>query len=57
MPASIKDGLTIVPVSHVDEVLRLALTAPLEAIDWSEADDLAAQPPTGVAPIGGGVHH
>jgi ATP-dependent Lon protease len=56
IPANIREGLTIVPVSHVDEVLRLALTAPLEAIDWSEADDLAAQPPAGVAPIGG-VHH
>ena len=57
IPANIRQGLTIIPVSHVDEVLRLALTAPLEAIDWSEADDLAAQPPAGVAPIGGGVHH
>jgi len=57
IPANIRAGLTIIPVSHVDEVLRLALTAPLEAIDWSEADDLAAQPPAGVAPIGGGVHH
>jgi ATP-dependent Lon protease len=57
IPANIRDGLTIIPVSHVDEVLRLALTAPLVAIDWSEADDLAAQPPAGVAPIGGGVHH
>ncbi|MDH7972291.1 endopeptidase La [Sphingomonas sp. AR_OL41] len=57
IPANIREGLTIIPVSHVDEVLRLALTAPLEAIDWSEADDLAAQPPVGVAPIGGGVHH
>ncbi len=57
IPANIREGLTIIPVSHVDEVLRLALVAPLEAIDWSEADDLAAQPPVGVAPIGGGVHH
>jgi ATP-dependent Lon protease len=57
IPANIREGLTIIPVSHVDEVLRLALTAPLVAIDWSEADDLAAQPPAGVAPIGGGVHH
>ena len=57
IPANIREGLTIIPVSHVDEVLRLALTAPLEAIDWSEADDLAAQPPAGVAPIGAGVHH
>jgi ATP-dependent Lon protease len=57
IPANIREGLTIIPVAHVDEVLRLALTDPLTAIDWSEADELAALPPAGVAPIGGGVHH
>jgi ATP-dependent Lon protease len=57
VPASIKDGLKIVPVSHVDEVLRLALTGPLEAIDWTDADELAAMPPPGVAPVGGELHH
>ena len=57
VPAAIKDGLKIVPVSHVDEVLRLALTGPLEAIDWTDADELAAMPPVGVAPVGGELHH
>src|SRR5690242_16736601 len=57
IPANVREGLEIIPVSHVDEVLRLALTAPLEAIDWTEADDLAAQPPTGVPGIGGEMHH
>ena len=57
IPQNIKDGLTIVPVSHVDEVLRLALTEPLEAIDWTDADELAALPPAGVAPAGGELHH
>jgi ATP-dependent Lon protease len=33
-----------VPVSHVDQVLERALVAPLESIDWTEADDLASQP-------------
>jgi len=47
IPANIKEGLEIVPVSHVDEVLARALVAPLTPIDWSEADDLAAQPPMG----------
>src|SRR3569623_1603502 len=56
IPANISEGLTIVPVEHVDEVLRLALTQPLEAIDWSEADELAAQPPAPVAPLGE-MHH
>ena len=50
IPQNIKDGLTIVPVSHVDEVLRLALTEPLVAIDWTDTDELAALPPPGVAP-------
>ncbi len=49
IPANIREGLNIVPVSHVDEVLKLALTAPVEAIDWTEADELAAQPPAAVA--------
>ena len=57
IPANILDGLKIIPVAHVDEVLRLALTGPLEAIDWTEADDLAAQPPAGVPAIGGELHH
>jgi ATP-dependent Lon protease len=49
IPANILDGLTIVPVRHVDEVLALALTEKLESIDWSEADELAAVPPQVVA--------
>jgi ATP-dependent Lon protease len=57
IPQNIKDGLTIVPVSHVDEVLRLALTEPLEAIDWTDADELAALPPAGVAAAGAELHH
>ncbi|KQS51018.1 MULTISPECIES: endopeptidase La [unclassified Sphingomonas] len=57
IPANIKAGLKIVPVSHVDEVLRLALTEPLEAIEWTDADELAALPPAPIAPVGGGLHH
>jgi len=45
IPANIREGLTIIPVAHVDEVLKLALTGPLAAIDWTEADEMAAQPP------------
>ncbi|MES2753601.1 MAG: endopeptidase La [Pseudomonadota bacterium] len=52
VPASIKDGLKIIPVAHVDEVLALALTEPLAAIDWTDADELAAQPPAAVAASG-----
>ncbi|MBX9813620.1 MAG: endopeptidase La [Sphingomonas sp.] len=50
IPANIREGLEIVPIRHVDEALRLALTAPLAAIDWTEADELAALPPSGVLP-------
>ena len=57
IPANVREGLEIVPVAHVDEVLRLALTAPIEPIDWTEADELAAQPPVGVPSIGGEMHH
>lgn len=47
IPQNIKDGLKIIPVKHIDEVLALALTDSLQSIDWSEADELAAQPPQG----------
>jgi ATP-dependent Lon protease len=57
IPANILNGLTIVPVKHVDEVLKLALTEPLTAIDWTDADELAALPPAGVTPAGGELHH
>ena len=44
IPANIKEGLEIVPVSHVDEVLARALASAPQAIEWTEADDLASQP-------------
>ncbi|CAD7335840.1 endopeptidase La [Sphingomonadales bacterium 56] len=44
IPANIREGLEIVPVSHVDEVLARALVSVPEAIAWTEEDDLAAQP-------------
>jgi ATP-dependent Lon protease len=49
IPANIREGLTIIPVSHVDEVLARALVQPLHAIEWTEADELAASPVTGTA--------
>ncbi|HEX7855994.1 MAG TPA: endopeptidase La [Sphingobium sp.] len=52
IPANVREGLEIITVAHVDEVLARALTAPLVPIDWSEADDLAAQP--GIAGSGDG---
>jgi ATP-dependent Lon protease len=44
LPANIKENLKIIPVSHVDEVLKLALSGPIAPIEWTEADDLATQP-------------
>ena len=46
IPDNIKQGLEIVPVSHVDEVLAHALTEKLDPIDWTEADELAALSPS-----------
>jgi ATP-dependent Lon protease len=48
IPANVKEGLEIIPVSHVDEVLARALSTPLTPIDWTEEDDLAAQPGSAV---------
>jgi len=44
IPANVKEGLEIVAVSHVDQVLERALVSKLDAIEWTEADDLASQP-------------
>ncbi len=52
IPANIREGLDIIPVSHVDEVLARALVAPVEPIEWTEADDLATQPAAPIAPGG-----
>jgi len=41
IPDNVKEGLEIVPVSTVDEVLKRALTRPLTPIEWSEEDELA----------------
>jgi ATP-dependent Lon protease len=59
LPANIKESLKIVPVSHVDEVLELALAGPTTPIDWTEADDLASQPvPPPASPVAGAaIHH
>ncbi len=41
IPDNVKKGLKIVPVKSVDEVLGQALTESLEAIEWTEEDELA----------------
>ncbi|MGR3466706.1 MAG: endopeptidase La, partial [Shimia sp.] len=42
LPDSVKDGLKIIPVTHVSDVLKLALTAEPEGIEWDEAAEEAA---------------
>ncbi len=44
IPDNVKEGLEIIPVSHVDQVLERALTSMPAPIEWTEADDLASQP-------------
>jgi ATP-dependent Lon protease len=44
IPATIREGLSIVPVSHVDEVLAQALAMPVAPIEWNDAEELAATP-------------
>ncbi len=52
IPANVKDGLEIVPVSHVDQVLEKALVAVPAPIEWTEADDIASQPVHPGQPLG-----
>ncbi|GGL65827.1 endopeptidase La [Wenxinia marina] len=43
IPDNVKEGLEIIPVTHVSEVLKLALVRQPEAVDWDEeAEDAAA---------------
>ncbi len=39
IPDNVKEGLTIVPVSSVDQVLARALTRPITPIDWTAEDE------------------
>ncbi|WP_370515393.1 endopeptidase La [Paracoccus sp. S-4012] len=43
IPANVKEGLTIIPVSHVREVLKHALVRQPEAVEWDEAEWEAAE--------------
>ncbi len=42
IPDNVKEGLTIIPVSHVSEVLEQALVRKPEPIEWDEAAEEAA---------------
>jgi len=45
LPIALREGLDIIPVAHIDEVLSRALVEPLQAIEWSDADEHAPEPP------------
>ena len=55
IPVNIREGLKIIPVSHVDEVLGLALASHLTPIDWTEADELETTLKGATSPDGGEV--
>jgi ATP-dependent Lon protease len=58
IPDNVKKGLTIIPVSTVDEVIANALaSAPVE-IEWSEPDEVAQMPgKAGEEDRDGVIHH
>ena len=59
IPASVKEALEIVPVSHVDEVLARALAEPIEADRMDRRRRACAEPlvPPAVAGEGATVRH
>jgi ATP-dependent Lon protease len=42
IPQNVKDGLEIIPVTHVREVLKIALVREPEPVEWDEAAEEAA---------------
>ncbi|WP_341861614.1 endopeptidase La [Gymnodinialimonas sp. 57CJ19] len=59
IPDNVKEGLNIIPVKHVSEVLAHALTEVPEAIEWDEAAEEAAAAAAAIARGGEGAtaHH
>jgi ATP-dependent Lon protease len=53
IPDNVKQGLEIIPVSHVREVLKRALVSMPEAIEWDEAAEEAAAAAAAKAQTGG----
>ncbi|HEV8408827.1 MAG TPA: endopeptidase La [Sphingomicrobium sp.] len=59
LPPTVKEALEIIPVDHVDQVLARALVDKLQPIEWSDADEHAAEPPVHppVGEAGAAVRH
>src|SRR5437763_4828255 len=43
LPSTVTEGLEIVPVDHVDQVLPRAVGAPVQPIEWTDDDEHAAE--------------
>src|SRR5262249_1550184 len=54
-PGVPKEGLEIVPVQHVDEVLARALVGPPHSIEWAETAEHGPEPPVHPASPESGV--
>ena len=55
VPDVVKDGLTLIPVAHVSDVLKVALVRQPEPIEWDEAAEAAAA--AARAPAAGATAH
>jgi len=53
IPDNVKEGLTIIPVSHVSEVLKQALIETPVAVEWDEAAEEAAAAEAALKPQDG----
>lgn len=56
IPDSVKEGMEIIPVSNVTEVLRIALTKQPEPVEWDEAAELVAASTNAKADLGISAH-
>ncbi|MFC3638561.1 endopeptidase La [Camelimonas fluminis] len=57
IPDSVKNGLEIIPVSRMDQVLAHALVRKLEAIEWTAPGDEPVTPPRVEGETGGVIAH
>jgi ATP-dependent Lon protease len=57
IPDNVKRGLTIIPVSSAEEVLKHALVQPLVPIEWKEGEVEAVVKPDGENDLAGVVTH
>jgi ATP-dependent Lon protease len=48
IPQNVKDGLTIIPVKHVEEVLKIALVSELKPVEWVEIAQIPELPKDGL---------